>query len=232
MKFIQRLIDSFNCAIYGIVSALKTELNLKIHFLVTIFVLIVAVLFNISRLELISLLITSTLVIFAEMVNTAIEGLSDLITKDFHPVIKRIKDIAAGAVLITAINSLFIGYLLFFKDIKPLTFDLLREIQQTPIHLIFIALLLILMVIIFFKIFFNTGTPMQGGMPSGHSALAFGLMIIISSLAQDALVASLVLVLALLVAESRIEGKIHTPVEVISGGIIGLLVGLLVSRLL
>jgi diacylglycerol kinase (ATP) len=231
MKFINDLIKSFNYAVNGIIYSLKHERNMKVHLIISIIVLLFGTFFSLDKLELLILFITMTLVFFTEMINTAIEGLSDLVSEEYHPMIKIIKDIAAGAVLITALNAIVVGYIIFFKDIQPLTLDLLQHIQQTPIHLTFIALILIILIVIGIKSQFNKGTPLQGGMPSGHSALAFGLMIIISNLANDALITTLVLLMAVLIAQSRIEGEIHTPLEVISGAIIGSLIGILVFQL-
>ncbi|PRX28338.1 diacylglycerol kinase (ATP) [Orenia metallireducens] len=231
MKFINDLIKSFNYAVNGIIYSLKHERNMKVHLIISIIVLLFGTFFSLDKLELLILFITMTLVFFTEMINTAIEGLSDLVSEEYHPMIKIIKDIAAGAVLITALNAIVVGYIIFFKDIQPLTLDLLQHIQQTPIHLTFISLILIILIVIGIKSQFNKGTPLQGGMPSGHSALAFGLMIIISNLANDALITTLALLMAVLIAQSRIEGEIHTPLEVISGAIIGSLVGILVFQL-
>ncbi|WP_018247789.1 diacylglycerol kinase [Orenia marismortui] len=231
MKLIQHLISSFNYAVNGIIYVLKHEKNMKIHFIISIIVLIFGLLLNLNKFELLILFITIALVFFAEMINTAIEELSDLVCQKYNTKVKIIKDISAGAVLVTALNAIVIGYIIFFQDIRPLTLDLLYQIQQTPIHLTFISLILIILVVIGVKSYFNKGTPLQGGMPSGHSAIAFGLMIIISNLANDALITTLSLWMALLIAQSRIEGEIHTPWEVISGAIIGSLIGILIFQL-
>ncbi|TDX51062.1 diacylglycerol kinase [Orenia marismortui] len=231
MKLIQHLISSFNYAVNGIIYVLKHEKNMKIHFIISIIVLIFGLLLNLNKFELLILFITIALVFFAEMINTAIEELSDLVCQKYNTKVKIIKDISAGAVLVTALNAIVIGYIIFFQNIRPLTLDLLYQIQQTPIHLTFISLILIILVVIGVKSYFNKGTPLQGGMPSGHSAIAFGLMIIISNLANDALITTLSLWMALLIAQSRIEGEIHTPWEVISGAIIGSLIGILIFQL-
>ena len=232
MKRNSKLIDSFNYAVRGIIRVLKRERNMKIHFGLACLVLIAGLLFNISRLELSLLFITVTLVIFAEMINTAVEKLADLFTSKYHPQVEVVKDIAAGAVLITAINALIIGYMIFYNNFSPLTLDLLHHISQTPIHLTFISLVVVMLVVIASKAYFQTENYFQGGLPSGHAAVAFCLVIIISLLTGNTLVTTLVLFLAFLVAESRVEGKIHSIWEVVLGGIIGSLVGLLIFQLM
>ena len=232
MDLFKRFINSFNCAVNGIIQALKSEMNLKFHFLVALLVFILGLFYNLPKVELLILFLTVTLVIFAEMVNTAIEELSNLVTDGYNPIIKKVKDISAGAVLITAINALVVGYIIFFSSLKPLTLDFLYRMQQLPIYLTFIALAIVLIIVVSLKAYFNTGSYLQGGMPSGHSAVAFLLMTIISLLTSDPLVASLALMMAILVAQSRIEGKIHSVVEVICGALIGFLIGLLIFQLL
>ena len=232
MKAMYDLINSFNYAVKGIISVLKRETNMKIHFGLSSLVLLGGLLLDISKLELLILFLTITLVIFAEMINTALEEVSDLITPNYHPKIEMVKDVTAGAVLITALNAAVVGYIIFFDNLQPLTWELLHKISQVPIHLTFISLVLVFLVVIASKAYFKSGTFFQGGMPSGHTAVAFCLVIIISILTENSLIATLVLILALLVAESRIEGNIHSVWEVVAGGLIGGLVGLLIFQLL
>ena len=232
MDWLYQLIESFNYAVRGIIQALKQELNMKIHFGLAVVVLVLGLLFDISKLELLILFLVITLVVFAELVNTAIESLSDLLVDDYHPQIKKTKDIAAGAVLITALNAVVVGYIIFFDNLNPLTLNLVRRISRTPIHLTFISLVLVLLVIIAGKAYFKTGTFFQGGMPSGHAAIAFCLVLIIAILTENPLVVTLVLLLALLVAESRLEARIHTLGEIAIGAVIGSVVGLLIFQLM
>jgi diacylglycerol kinase (ATP) len=231
MKLIHSLIRKFNYAVTGIIRVLTEELNMKIHFLLAVLVLLTSLLFDVSKLELLILFLTITLVIFAEMTNTAVERISDLISSRYHPQIKAIKDITAGAVLITALNAAVVGYIIFYNNLSPLTLSLLDKIRRVPVHLTFISLVLVMILVIAVKAYFKTGNFLQGGMPSGHTALAFCLAIIVAVLVNDPLIATLVLILALLVAESRIEGNIHSVLEVIWGGVVGLLVGLLIFQL-
>ena len=108
-----RLIDSFNYAFEGIIHVLRTQRNLRIHFLIAIVVIGAAVALGVQRLELIALLLAIAFVLVAEMVNTAIEGAIDVSTTSFDPNAKLAKDVAAGAVLISAVTAIAIGYLVF-----------------------------------------------------------------------------------------------------------------------
>ncbi|WMM23497.1 diacylglycerol kinase [Tissierella sp. MB52-C2] len=228
------IIDSFNFAVSGIIIALKTEKNMKIHYAIAIGVIILSLFFDFSRVEFLLLLFSITLVVVAEMVNTALERVIDLITQDYHPLARLVKDVAAGAVLIAAINSIIVGYLLFFDRLSEYTNLLLFKIRRSPIHLTFGALLVVILLTIGLKAKFyrGHGTHFQGGTVSGHSAVSFCIATIIAFLAQNMLITTLTFSLAILVGESRIEGKIHSLMEVILGGILGILIGVLVFQII
>src|SRR5918995_4548979 len=103
------IIESFNYAIEGLIHVLRTQRNMRIHFAVAVIVIILAVIVGVSRIELIVLLISIAFVLVAEMVNTAIEGAIDAATTSFDPMAKLAKDIAAGAVLISAVRTVALG---------------------------------------------------------------------------------------------------------------------------
>lgn len=231
---LKRFIDSFNNAVTGILAAIKTESNLRSHFIIAILVIMLSMFFNFTRMEFLMLLFAITTVIMAEMFNTVAEKVVDMITKEYHPLARIIKDISAGAVLIASLNAMVVGYLLFFNRVNPFASWIIFKIGNSPIHLTFIALVLVVLLTIAFKgIFFRgKGTHFQGGTVSGHSALAFCLASIITLQTLNFLLATLAFVLAILVAESRVEGKIHTVFEVIMGALLGIVIGVLVFQIL
>ena len=124
------IIDSFNYAVSGIITSLKTEKNMKFHYIIAIITITASLFFDFTRIELLILLFAISLVVVAEMINTALERVVDLITEDFHPLARVVKDVAAGAVLIAAINSIIVGYLLFFDRLNSLTDLLLFKIRR------------------------------------------------------------------------------------------------------
>lgn len=230
----RNLIESFNYAVTGIISAIKTERNMKIHYFIAITVILASLFFDFSRLEFLMLFFTISLVFITEMINTAIEKTIDLITEEYHPLAKLVKDIAAGAVLIAAINSVVVAYLLFFDRLNPYTDIILLKIKHSPIHLTFIAIILVVILTVGLKSLFykGHGSHFQGGTVSGHSAVSFCIATIIAFLAQNMLVSTLSFGLAILVGESRIEGKIHSLLEVVSGAILGVLVAILIFKVI
>ncbi|NLY44282.1 MAG: diacylglycerol kinase [Clostridiaceae bacterium] len=109
---------SFKYAISGIIYAFRTQRNLKIHFLAAAGVLLVSPFFHFSKVELLLLSFTITLVIVCELFNTAIEIVVDMVAKKYHPLAKIAKDVAAGAVLVSAINALVVAYFLFISRME------------------------------------------------------------------------------------------------------------------
>ena len=108
---------SVGYAIKGVIQAFKTERNFRVQLVIGIVVIISGFYFQITNAEWIALLLTSGIVISLELVNTAIEGLVDLISRERHPIAGRVKDIAAGAVLFFAVIALITGILIFKKYI-------------------------------------------------------------------------------------------------------------------
>ena len=233
MRKSKNLIESFNHAVNGIISALKSERNLKIHFTAAILVMIISLFFDFSRIELLLLSFTITFVLMAELFNTAIEKIVDLVVKDYHPLAKLSKDIAAGAVLVSAVNAIIVGYLLFDR-LMPFTNLVLYKLRNSPIYLTFIAIALVILLTIVLKAKFyrGKGTPFQGGTVSGHSALSFLIATIVAFISNNLLVNTLSFILAFLVAESRVEGKIHSLLEVITGALLGIFIGVLIFQII
>lgn len=228
----KRLIDSFNYAVEGIIYTLKTQKNMRIHFFIMILILILSLFYDFSKVELLVLLFAIALVIIAEMINTAIEKTIDMITEEFHPLAKIAKNVAAGAVLVAAVNSVMVGYLLFFYRMNPFTKSILFKIRTSPIHLTFICILLVVIITIIIKTLTHTGTPFKGGVVSGHTALAFTLATVITFLSENILIATLSFFISILVGQSRIEGQIHSFFQVINGALLGILLTVLIFQLM
>jgi diacylglycerol kinase (ATP) len=167
------LLDSFNYAFEGIIHVLRTQRNLRIHFAIAIAVIVAAAVLGVGRLELISLLLAIAFVLVCEMVNSAIEGAIDVSTTSFDPNAKLAKDIAAGAVLISTITALAVGYLVFAHAAAHRTARFLDRVRDAPAEITLVALVLVLLIVIATKAWTGSGTPLRGGLPSGHAAVAF-----------------------------------------------------------
>jgi diacylglycerol kinase (ATP) len=226
------LLESFNFAFEGIIHVLRTQRNMRIHFLSAVVVLVAALATGVSRLELIALLLAIAFVMIAEMINTAIEGAVDVSTTSFDPNAKLAKDIAAGAVLIATVNAVAIGYLVFSGQVADRSTRLLDRLANAPAQLTLIALVLTVIAGIAIKAFTGRGTPLRGGLPSIHAALAFaGWMAITLILDEQRFLASSVaFILALLVAQTRVESGVHSTLEVFYGSVLGALVTLVLFQ--
>ena len=229
------LIDSFNYAFEGIIHVLRTQRNLRIHFAIAIAVIVAAVWVGVERMQLIALLLAIAFVLVAEMMNSAIEGAIDASTTSFDPNAKLAKDIAAGAVLIASVTALGIGYLVFSQAAAHRTARLLDRVRDAPAEITLVALVLVILIVIATKAWTGSGTPLRGGLPSGHAAVAFaGWMAATYVIGDDHrfLVSSLFFIMALLVAHTRVESGVHSGLEVLYGGVLGALVTLVVFQVL
>ena len=229
------VLQSFNFAFEGIIHVLRTQRNMRIHFLIAAGVLIGALIVGVSRLELVILLMAISFVLIAEMINSALEAGIDVATTSFDPLAKLAKDIAAGAVLIATINALAVGYLVFVDRIKDPSSRAIDRLRDAPTEITLVALVLTVILVIGAKAYTGRGRPLRGGIPSGHSAIAFAGWMAATYILGDSthwfLISTLTFIMALLVAQTRIEAGFHSFVEVLSGGVLGALVTLVLFQL-
>jgi diacylglycerol kinase (ATP) len=229
------ILQSFNFAFEGIIHVLRTQRNMRIHFMIAAGVLIAALVVGVSRLELVILLMAISFVLIAEMINSALEAGIDVATTSFDPLAKLAKDIAAGAVLIATINAVAVGYLIFVDRIKDPSSRAIDRLRDAPTEITLVALVLTVIIVIGAKAYTGRGRPLRGGLPSGHAAIAFAGWMAATYIVGDSthwfLVSTLTFIMALLVAQTRIEAGIHSFVEVVSGGVLGALVTLVLFQL-
>ncbi len=228
----QRLIESLNNAVDGFIYVLKTQRNMRIHFLLATLILVLGIYFNLSKLELLLLLGAIILVLVLEMMNTAAELTIDLIESKYHPIARHIKDVTAGAVFLAALNAVAVGYIIFSRYFVLQVEEGIDRIVHTPWHITFIALIIVLFAVVAGKVMFHRGTPFRGGMPSGHAAFAFSIWTAIAFLTQDGLIILLSFVMAFLIARHRIKDHIHTAWEIVAGSVLGALITALVFQIL
>jgi diacylglycerol kinase (ATP) len=236
MRRAPNLLASFNFAFEGVIHVLRTQRNMRIHFLIAVAVLITALVTNVEKLELIALLLSISFVLIAEMINTAVESAIDVATTAFDPMAKLAKDIAAGAVLIATVNAVAVGYLVFAGDVSDRSSRLLDRLRDAPAEVTIVALVLTVFAVIAVKAYTGRGSPLSGGLPSGHAAIAFAAWMAATYILSDSnhrfLVSSLTFILALLVAQTRVEAGVHSTLEVAIGGMLGALVTLAVFQFL
>jgi diacylglycerol kinase (ATP) len=230
------LLQSFNHAFQGLVASVRRERNMRIHLAVAFLVLLVSIFLNLTKLELVAIFIAIAFVLVAELFNTAIEAVVDMITDSYDPRAKAAKDLAAGGVLVAAINALVVAYLVLADQLSHFSLDLLLAIRRSPTHLTIVAFAIVMVLVIAVKATRKRGTPLSGGLPSGHAALAFAgwtaVTFLVGGTSEGLLVSAIAFLIAALVAQSRIETGIHSLLEVLLGALLGIVTTTLIFQFL
>ncbi len=212
--------------------AVHTQPNMRIHLVIAALVLVATLVLRLDRLYIIAVVITIVIVLALELMNTAVEAIVDLLTVAHHPLAKTAKDAAAGAVLVASVGACIVGYLAFYQGIQQGGTRVYEAVAQVPANTVLIILALTLIATIFAKAWVGRGSPLQGGAVSAHSAVAFATATFLALFYQRPLVAVLAYFVAFLVAQSRVEARIHSIFEVLWGGILGTLMALAVFVLM
>lgn len=217
-------IDAWKNAFNGIIYATTTQSNIKRQLIIAVVVVIISLFFNLNRAEFLCFLFTIVLILFAEMVNTAIETVVDLYVDVYHPKAKIAKDVAAGGVVITTINAIIVAYFLFFDKITDIGLTFIHNVTNSPSHLAFsiiiITIIAILALIAYAKTNKHKGFN-EKFVPSGHATIAFAANTLIWLLTDNFVILILSLVMAILLAESRIAAKEHKLSEVVFSACFG-----------
>lgn len=222
-------------ALEGMVYTFRTQRHMRFHLYVVLIVTILGIFFNLRLREMLILLFVISLVLVAEMFNSAIEATVDLVQPSYHPMAKFAKDIAAGAVLITTIIALVVGALMLlgesrWEEIKvSLTADTLGT---PPLGRFILGLFLLFIVIVVGKGLGKRGQVLKGGLVSGHAAYGFFIATTIMALTDRLVVSALAILLAAIIAQSRWEAKIHSIFELALGASVGVVMGLVLFGLL
>lgn len=231
-------IEACNNAVNGIIYAATTQRNIKIQLVLAVIVMILCLFYGLDTTEFLCLVFAVFMVIFAEMINTAIETVVDLFVDVYHPKAKIAKDVAAGAVVLAACNALVVGYFIFFKaeNLKAISDSIFNNMVKSPLHLAFVAIMLVIIAVIAIKASCSKRKERgqlikEGFVPSGQSALAFASLTAIWLNSKDIVTFSLALILSILVVGNRVYNNARTKAEVVFGASMGVLIVLLVYGL-
>ncbi len=194
---------------------------MRTHFIAALAVLLAAVFLRITPVEFALLALSILFVLFAELINTSVEAVVDLASPGFHPLAKIAKDTAAGAVLVASCGAGIMGYLILSKYILPLYGKALAMFGTQSDLATVVAILIVTIVVIIVKSLSCTGTPLHGGAPSGHAAVAFSIATAVSLNTGDPLISLLCIALATMVSHSRLLMRIHTMQDVVLGSLVG-----------
>lgn len=231
-------IEAWYNAINGIVYTATTQRNFRIQLVLAVIVLALSLFYGLGTTEFLCLVFALFFVIFAEMVNTAIETVVDLFVDVYHPKAKIAKDVVAGAVVLSACNALIVGYFIFFnaENMKAISDSIFNNMVKSPQHLAFVAIILVVIAVIAIKASCSKKKERgqlikEGFVPSGQSAVAFAALTAIWINSKDIVTFTLALVLSLLVVGNRVYNNARTKAEVVFGACMGVLIVMLVYGL-
>jgi diacylglycerol kinase (ATP) len=210
-----------NVAIEGIIHAAKTQRHVRWHFMSALAVILLGLFFGLDRMEFIALSLAIVIVLIAEILNTAIEALVDLVSEEFHPLAKVAKDTAAGAVFVAAMGAVVLGFFLLYPYVSVAFVEGVETVRALGGELAFVSGVAVVISVVLLKAYHGRGRPLIGGMPSGHAALSFSILTSVGFMTENALVFAMTLVMALMVSHSRAALGIHTTREVAAGAFVG-----------
>jgi len=220
------LLDSARFAAEGLVHVLHKDWHVRVLFLVGALVLLASAVVRVTRVELLLLCLAVTLVVLAEVVNSAIETVVDLVSPEYHPLAKIAKDVGGAGVLVAIVmgSLIVIGVFVNAEALDTLRGASLRQ-PPHPLHVVLVGLVSVFVAVIIGKLWGGRGSLIRGGAVSAHSALAFFCFVSIWFLTPNILERVLAFILAVLVAQSRVDAGIHTVREVLIGAIVALVTG-------
>lgn len=230
--------EAWGNATNGIIYSATTQRNIRIQLVLAVIVMVLSLFYGLNTAEFLCLLFAVFMVIFAELINTAIETVVDLFVDVYHPKAKISKDVAAGAVVLAACNALVGGYFIFFKEenLKAISDSIFNNMVKSPMHLAFVAIMLVVIAVISMKAGCSKKTERgelvkEGFVPSGQSAIAFAALTAIWLNSKDIVTFTLALILSILVVENRVGSNARTKAEIVFGACMGVLIVLLIYGL-
>lgn len=238
---VRRFARSFRHAIDGVLDAYRSQRHMRVHFVFMVLNAILALVYKLDAVEVALVFVAMSLVVFAEMINTVIEATLNMVTETYHPIARFVKDVSAGAVLVTALNALVCAVCVYFNPSRiqrVRSVWLQNEYVDDSAMLRALAMSLVLTVVIVTAI--KVGRPqesvLQGGRLSGHTAVAFTCATCLYFLIADSQYVWLAVLLAggiaTIVAQLRVHEPHHRVRAVIYGALLGIAVPVLVFTLL
>ncbi|MFZ4506146.1 MAG: diacylglycerol kinase [Fimbriimonas sp.] len=225
------LLDPFRVAFRGVVFTFRTQRHMRFHLYVVLIIILLGMFMNLGQREMLVLLFTVSLVVVAEMFNSAIEATVDLVQPTYHPLAKFAKDISAGAVLLTTIMALTVAGLLFLGEgnWEAIKINLTSDgIGLGPVPRLGLGSVVVFVIVVIGKGLGKRGQILRGGLVSGHAAYGFFFAVSTIFLTESALTSAIAILLAGIIAQSRYEAKIHSIAELSLGAGVGTVLALAV----
>ncbi|QWR76126.1 diacylglycerol kinase [Candidatus Magnetomonas plexicatena] len=218
---LRRWAESANNAIEGILGAARSQRHLRYHLYAAAIVLLFCYVVGITKTEFLIISVTIMLIIALELLNTSIEAVVNLLSPEINEFARIAKDVAAGAVLTTAVGAVVIGYIILFPYLVTFFNNGLTVATHGGNDIAVLALLIVIILVVIIKALSKRGHPLRGGMPSGHAAVAFSIWVSITLITKNLLASVFAFAAALLIAQSRVAIRVHTKWEVLIGSVIG-----------
>ena len=218
-------------AINGIIHAFKTERNLRIDYIIGVLVFAFSLFFDFTKTEYICLILTIGFVIFAEMINSTVEYIVDLITEEYNLKAKAAKDIAAGAVLVSSGISVIIAYFLFYDKISQASTKLLTAVLSSKIHILFTILFALVILTVILKGIFSKTRNYVKSFPSARVSLSFALSTYLFVITKSFVVGGVAFFLSFLVTSMKHENDKASFLHILFSAMLGILIVLIVYQL-
>jgi diacylglycerol kinase (ATP) len=224
---------AFRHAGEGILYSLRTQRHVPHYFAVIFLVLISGMYLRLSRIELLFVLSAIMFVLIAEMFNTAVETIVDRLCPEYDRSAKVAKDTACAAVFVACCYAVAVLLIVFFNGdrMEDMALGSFREHPIAPVETWVGGLILLAFMVAMIKWRGRRGTLMRGGVISGHSAFAFFMATWLAFVIEPPSWSIVGFALAILVAQSRVDGRIHSVTEVAMGSVFGLGTALAVQYL-
>ena len=220
-------------ALNGIIHAFKTERNLRIDYLIGALVFFISLFFDFTKVELICLVITIGFVIFAEMINSVVEYVVNLITQEYNLNAKAAKDIAAGGVLFASGISVVVAYLLFVDKIRVASMTLFKQMLSSKAHMLVTILFVIVLLVVILKGIFSKDEKNNyvKSMPSARVTISFALATYLFIITESFVVGGVALVLSIMVSSIKRENDKTTMMQIFLSAALGVLAVLAIYQL-
>ena len=194
-------------ALNGIIHAFKTEKNLRIDYFIGALVLFISLFFDFTKTELICLIITIGFVIFAEMINSTVEYIVNLVKTEYDLNAKAAKDIAACGVLIASIISVIVAYLLFIDKIRQASTALLTAVLSSKAHMLVTILFVVTILVVILKGVFSKDKANNyvKAFPSARVTISFALSTYLFVITKNLIVGGVAFALSFIVSSIKRE---------------------------
>ena len=203
-------------AIDGVIRAFKTERNLRIDYVIGLAVFLCSLFFDFTKTEFACICLTVGFVIFAEMINSAVEY---------------IVDIAAGGVLIASGVAVIVAYFLFVDKIHYATTHILESILSSKLHILATIIFAIILLAVILKGIFGKSDKFSEAYPSARVALAFALTTYSYIITREIFVVAITFLLSMMIAQIRVENTKVKPIYMIFSAVLGVLVVLIIYQI-